>query len=92
MKFLGKVKGELFLVLLVISFLCPSDAFGWRRIRRWSPPVKRVPIRRPPVRSPPPRTPYCPLDARIKNIVDKKRVGREIQEFKRGVSLKPMNK
>lgn len=91
MKFLGKVKGELFLVLLVISFLCPSDAWRRRRRRR-SPPVKRVPIRRPPVRSPPPRTPYCPLDARIKNIVDKKRVGREIQEFKRGVSLKSMNK
>jgi hypothetical protein len=90
MKFLGKVKGELFLVLLVISFLCPSDAI--RRRRRRSPPVKRVPIRRPPVKSPPPRTPYCPLDARIKNIIDKKRVGREIQEFKRGVSLKSMNK
>ena len=102
MQFLsGKLTSVLFLVIVVVSLLCQSDALFWRRRRRRTPParipparrppVRRPPVRRPPVRRPPAKTPtglpYCPLDAKVK-IITQKRFGREIHEFKRGVSLK----
>ena len=82
MKSLQELTTVLFLVLMVGSFLCPSSAWiRWRRRRRRVPPVRRPQ---------PPRTsgrpPYCPLDAKTK-LITQRRFGRELHEFKRGVSL-----